>query len=324
MDLNNNKKEGFVMRKNIVIFVLITAASCLLFGCKNSQSVNKKQSENGTNEVQSEDETSEVQRMYGDSSMVYIPFDSLLDSADTILEGTVTEITQLKDHDEYKVQVTNCYKGEELTELTVKNYLFNYSFEYDGALKDGSTHIDYETGKSYVFVLQHIDNVYENSYLIESDIFLPVDDEDESISYMSLDIDIDDSIADYMDTYDFSDSQSENETMNYVIDSEDMNDIVLGSKYIVKVKLDYLMRQTDIIDLYMCKVESILKGDDICMDDNTIYIPFACNTVTESNEYIVGLYSDSTDSYIYSLSAKNSVFDVSKENEINSILNGEE
>lgn len=71
--------------------------------------------------------------------------------------------------------------------------------------------------------------------------------------------------------------------------------------------MEELLRSTDVVDVYICDVTELIKGDFI--SNNQIIIPFFKDTVKKGNSYIVCLDSESEDSIIYTLSSKNSVID---------------
>lgn len=102
------------------------------------------------------------------------------------------------------------------------------------------------------------------------------------------------------------------------IKSDDIPTIIASSDYVLKVKLDEEVDEDIPKDRsnYNCTVVSVYKGD-ISPEDSTLII-FPKDSVTVGNEYIVALFDagDTSSRRMFIFSSKNSLFDVSDENEI--------
>ncbi len=241
-------------------------------------------------------------------------------SADIILTGTVEEIVQHSEYDEYNIKVNNVKKGDVKDTLKVRNYLYNYSCEYQDESYSGKTNTGYEIGKEYYFVLQHIYNVYEDKYMIMSDIFIPVEKKGKA-TVLSRAIDEDDNLRALIDGENFQKKKGAGDDLSIdYIKSDDRASIVKKSPYIAEVQLKELYQSAGAVDLYLCDVQDELKGR-LNTEKNQVLIPFFANTVQLGETYIV-LLSDSDEeekgnSSLYVLSSKDSVWSVNQKESIN-------
>lgn len=257
-------------------------------------------------------------RVYAQAIMLYEGVDSVLEDADIIVKGTIESINAHSDYDEYVVAVSETLKGDIVDQVQIRNYLYEYSYSYGETEAAGRTNTDYEVGKNYIFVLQHIRNVYEDIYMILSDVHIPLNDAQECTVLAE---ELEDGEA-YIDQYKFQNEQGRGSELSLdYIESSDPEVIFTESKYIAKVEIQELYRSTETVDVYSCTVVEFLKGDMQTLEDNQIIIPFFKDTVQVGDIYVVCLNSDREDAIIYSLSSKNSVWEPSQfEDSFNAIM----
>ena len=230
-----------------------------------------------------------------------------------IVTGTVNNIVihdEYDQYDEYFVSIL-IQKGDDMEQIAIRNYLSEYTYMDDEKGETGKTNLNYEIGKSYIFILQHIRNVYEDMYIIMSDAYIPLENAQNSTVLSKELRDIEDCEA-YIDQYHFKNIQGKGIQLSIdYIESSQEKEIVAHSKYIAKVEVNELYRSTEVVDVYACSVVDILKGK-INAAENQIIIPFFKDTVEIGEIYLVCLNSDRDDAIIYTLSSKNSVFEASK------------
>ncbi len=255
--------------------------------------------------------------------MEYSSFDDILESADVILTGEIKNISSHPDYDEYDVQVSSVKKGNVGDSVDVRNYFFEYTYEYNNVQGEGRTSTEYEIGESYVFILQCIENVYEKRYVIISDAYIPISNDGVSTVLSNEIKGVGDPVS-YINSYEFNNESGDgrNLSLDY-IKSSDLKEIAEKSDYIVKVRLKELYHSTDVVDVYSCDVLQDLKGKIHMDGDSRIIIPFFKKTVKADEEYVVLLNTDSKDSNIYMLSSKNSVYDAADGEKFVSMLKGE-
>lgn len=253
-------------------------------------------------------------RLYPQAVKLYEGFDSILENADVIVTGTVNNIVihdEYDQYDEYFVSILDTKKGDDMEQIAIRNYLSEYTYMDDEKGETGKTNLNYEIGKSYIFILQHIRNVYEDMYIIMSDAYIPLENVQKSTVLSKELRDIEDCEA-YIDQYHFKNIQGKGIQLSIdYIESSQEKEIVAHSKYIAKVEVNELYRSTEVVDVYACSVVDILKGK-INAAENQIIIPFFKDTVEIGEIYLVCLNSDRDDAIIYTLSSKNSVFEASK------------
>ena len=247
----------------------------------------------------------DVDRIYTQCEMRYNSLDELLEQADVIISGEVKEIKTDDTKDEYKVQVIETYRGECNEYLDIQNHLMEYETDGNGGI--GHTKTDYAVGKTYIFVLQHISNVYEDVYAIMSDAYLPLNNK-KACSVLSQNIEIK-NIEEYIKRHNFRRAEGSGEKVSIeYIESNNILDIMQQSKYIAQVKIGELLYSSDINDVYSCCITREIKGE-LTSENNQIIIPFFKNTIASGREYIVALTSDTDDSIIYTLSSKYGVME---------------
>lgn len=260
-------------------------------------------------------------RVYAQAIMVYDGFDSVLEDADIIVTGTIESINIHDEYDEYIVVINDTKKGNAMEQIAVRNYLYEYAYMDGETEVTGRTNTNYEVGESYIFILQHIRNVYEDMYMILSDVYIPMDNIQRS-TVLSENLGNIEDCETYIDQYDFKNVQGKGVELSLdYIESSDEEVILAESKYIAKVEVQELYRSTEVVDVYACKVMELMKGDMTTLADNQIIIPFFKNTVEVGNSYMVCLNSDREDAIIYTLSSKNSVLETNQLESIESIVN---
>lgn len=249
-------------------------------------------------------------RIYAQAQRIYIDFDSLLEIADEIVTATVDNIVQHSDYDEYIVTITSSKKSNLAGQLSIRNYLCEYTFTHQETTYTGRTNTSYVVGKSYTFILQHVSNVYEDVYMILSDAYIPTDDI-QSTSIMSVNLEEITDYQTYIDQYQFvaSDGLGRELSIDY-IESNDFDVIIKLTPVIAIIQVQEYHRSTEIVDVYSCQVVDTLKGSINTSENNRIIIPFFKDTVTSGEQYIVCLYSNSDDAIIYTLSSKDSLYEI--------------
>lgn len=258
---------------------------------------------------------------YLQKSVSYSGFDEVIDSADVIISGEVKEIVETSLYEEYTVKILGVQKGDVGNEIKIRNYLSDYCFSYNGTEYSGSTNTNYEIGEDYLFILQHIKNVYEEQYIILSDVYIPINYVENS-TILSFDLrEFTDVVKplEYITEYPFKEKTNNSLSLEY-IESDNIVDIINESKYIVRIEVLDLYRVTDVAEVYLCEVIEEYKGDIKNTEVNNIIVPFFKNTVETGKQYTVCLVADTEDTLIYSLSSKNSVLDM-KDSELRKILN---
>jgi len=259
------------------------------------------------------------ERVYSQAMRIYMDFDTVLDKADVVLIGQVDKVTEFPQYDEYDVNIIDIKKGNVSKNLKIRNYLYDYSYNYNGNELSGRTSTNYSKGEQYIFALQHIWNVYEDKYVILADTYIPLNSVRDS-TILSEKISEDINPVSYIENYTYKSSGSGDKLSIDYIQSNDVRDIIEYSDYIAEVKVVELYRETEVSDVYSCKINNTIKGSINTTEDGTVLIPFFKNSVKLGESYIVNLTSDTTDTIIYTLSSKNSVMDVSDENMIESVL----
>lgn len=255
-------------------------------------------------------------RNYMQKSMEYKGFDSILEDSDVILSGKIKGITEHDDYDEYNVAISKTEKGDVQGDIQIRNYLSSYSYTYNGKEYAGKTNLGYQEGEEYLFILQHIWNVYEDRYIIMADAYLPISTEEER-AVLSRAVDgVLDPVS-YAEEYPYKNKEGKGAELSVdYFESNDLDVIVEKSPYIVEIKVNELFQTTDIVDIYTCDVVESIKGDINVMEKKQIIIPFFKDTVMPEENYIVHLNSDSKDSYIYFLSSHNSVYSVENKGQV--------
>lgn len=249
---------------------------------------------------------------------IAVDLDEVLDCADVIVSGKVKKITKKDLYYEYVVEVQDVKKGEAPTELIVRNYTYNYSCSSETETYEAKSNTAYEEGKKYIFVLQHMDTVYEEAYMIIADTYMPIEDE-KSSTLLARSIENVTDVEMYIDEYDFDVVNDKRRGTPY-IKSESMDEIILESMYVTEVTPVEMYHSTDIVDVYLCNVNHVYKGNLTTTEDDQILISFFKDSVKKGEEYIVALNSDTDDALIYALSSKKSVYTLQVEEEIRDLL----
>lgn len=259
-------------------------------------------------------------RIYAQASMKYSDLNSILESADLIVTGVVTDVEHHETYSKYIVNVNKKNKGDCTSEIFVYNYFYDYTYAVDNTIKAGRTHTEYVTGEEYIFILQHIRNVYEDKYVILSDSYFPTSSP-QNFSYLAEELTENIDYVQYIEQYtcDISDGLGDELSIEYIESPEEL-DILAQSEYIAIIEVNTLYHSTEVIDVYSCTIKETLKGDLTTTSENAIIVPFFKNTVNPDTQYIVCLASETKDSLIYTLSSKNSVFTIDRTDEIKSIV----
>jgi len=254
----------------------------------------------------------------------HITFEEAINSSYVIVSAKLIEKNSDNSIRTYTFTVNNVIKNEMLIqEFTVISTDADISVSQDGKIlyDYSTTQNPYELGESYILVLERKDSVYDGEvFLIVADIYVPLEGENineirqynqpidnnvftisDWVTYVNNVIDKD------SDTY-----NSLNSTIEYV-DSNDINEILNGSKYVVRVRINemYVEGRTN-RDTYNCTVLHEFTGeiDNFKGNSNSkeILIPFFKGTIEPGSEYIIMLNDTDANSLIYSLSSANSVY----------------
>lgn len=239
------------------------------------------------------------ERIFSNASTEKIELDSLLENADVIAYAEVIDIKQYTQYDEYTVSVNKTKKGNVSQVMTIKNYLYDFNGVH--------TVTDYEKGNEYIFILQHIRNVYEDNYVIMNNAYIPLDD-NKQCQIICEDI-CETDVVNYIEKYKLiSNVGNGNEYSIEYIEDDSYSSVWTETPYIAKVRLIDMCRSTENVDVYVCTLIKNIKGVINTDDNNQILIPFFKNTVGEGEECVVCLNCETDDSVIYTLSSKNSVY----------------
>lgn len=244
----------------------------------------------------------------------YRSLNHILEDANIILQGKIVDVKEETGYAEYIVDVNKFYKGAGEKLLKLKNYIYEYeACDKKGNTFAGATRKQYKKGKEYIFILQEIDNVYEREYFIMDDTYLPVNDPANCTIY-SKKINVSSSLEKYINQYRYLNKSGEDLNIEYT-KSKQCKDIIDTAKYIVKLRVKNKQMETDDTFVSECQILESLKGD-INSINNKIFVTFFKNTVKVGEEYIVNLNSDTEQSLIYSLSAKNGIYSLNMKNQI--------
>ena len=243
--------------------------------------------------------------------------DDVLEAADLIVEATIRDIASEKQYVTYDTEVNKVLKGEYDDEyLKISSRLSFYSFEYQNETYSGVTNTEYQEGKKYIFVLQHIDNIYDEKYLLLSDMYIPVS-EVEKATILSMPLKVDTNIVSYIEDFTRINVNSKGKDLCIpYTDAMDLEEIVPYSEYIIEIEVKEKILTNENRDVYTCKVKNWIKGNGNMTEENEIYVVFFQNTVTTNQEYILLLNSDTDTSMLYTLSSKNSIHSTDKKQTI--------
>lgn len=243
-----------------------------------------------------------------ENAISYSGEQSIIDSADVI---AVCRIDSIEEHFEeatpyyeYKVSTKNILKGNSIRE--VKNYIYNYEYSFNDRVKTGQTHYDYKVGQDYLFVLQHVSNVFYDEYSIICDAFLPLT-EPESCSILKEKCNVSNILNLVKNSVKMkSEGDGSQYSISYV-KSNDKNKIIADSQYIALVQIGDIDAATSVNEIFSCRVINETKGNMTKMGDGSILVAFFPGTVKTGDTVQVCLNSSSKDSVIYTVSSKNSI-----------------
>ena len=206
--------------------------------------------------------------------------DDLIKNSDLIMLARVESCKYMNlqnDYYEYKVEPIKVYKGKESTD-TVREYLYSYSSETN-IEKNGFTGKKFEVDKEYIFILQHMYNVFNDEYTVLGDAVISVDDSEALIYNEEYDICEIEKKINYLRT-EYPTGAGDSLSIPYT-SADDKTEIMEFAKYIADVKVLYYDDTTDYADLYYCEVISQDKGKMTMTDDSLIYTVAAHNAILE-------------------------------------------
>lgn len=83
--------------------------------------------------------TQNSSRIYAQQSVEYNGFDNILENADLILVGEIKNIMKGNEYDEFNIDVCEIEKGYVQENICIRNYLYSYSYAFNGVEHTGQT-----------------------------------------------------------------------------------------------------------------------------------------------------------------------------------------
>jgi len=285
-----------------VIFVLLL----FLSGC----SIEQNQTQNNTESIYINDEY----KNQFEASVIYRSLDDALSNSNCIVTAKLEQIIESNDYREYLFKLTDTIKGTMNLESFYVQEGYGYHSVQTANFSYSTLDSQYSIGREYVLVLSKTISVYfdKDIYMVSGDIFIELDSDknitsytryhepeekgfktlNEIITYVELNIPLDNDPKVYGMPY---------------TKSEEIEDIVNASEYIVKAKIINIHTEGRTNrNTYKCKVSESIKG----LTSNEILVILFKDTVAFGGEYLLLLNKDNEDSLIYTLSSVNSVVDI--------------
>lgn len=315
------------MKKSIFIIV-----QCIIFislyGCQSSKkNINNDGNYSSSSQITSSTESLEIE---GHCEIIYMTFEELLSLSTDVVIATYQDSISKEGYLEQRFIINERLLGEDKgEEIRIYNPAYQTSV-VDTELSYNYTDIKYQKGTKYLLVLERIVSVYkDDTYLLLGNIYVPYEKVENSTIYgetlqnhsnLKLNSDIFD--IKYLKNYIIENTKNNTVLFygNDYIRSDKLEDIISGSSYLVKVKIgDPSFTQASDRKTYECEIIQTLKGN---LPNKIINITFLNNTVIIGSEYIVAVEESGNSGYKYfRISSKNSVFEISKTDEITALLN---
>jgi len=244
---------------------------------------------------------------FEDITVDHIPttFEESLSQATDIVSATYTGYSRTTEaYQDLVFTPLSQIKGNDIPDW----FLVRVYKDSNGAVNASS---DYQAEETYILILKKRISVYHSS-----DIYVPIEnaviiDDSDEIADNSADtsaipnLPVNKYTVSYIKEYVKNDTSVAQPTGTEYIRSTDLVDIVSGSSVIAKVTpIEYVggSKNND-TDQYLCRVESVLKGE---LPFETVTVIFISDTVKTNSQYIVMIEQLGT-SDIYILSSRNSV-----------------
>lgn len=234
-----------------------------------------------------------------------VSFENMLSLSDVIITGTVIDINKFEKYDEYSVKIEKIYKGQyEDCIIPVRNYHESYST--NDMERFGSTHLHYDVDSRYLFILQHISNIFDDRYLIMGDTYIPLDNKGEAL-FLSTQLKEEQFCEEAIKKSVLENPVGSGEKLSvpYFKDT-DVFEIAEKSDVIIKAKIREVISKSDTAEIYACTIVECYKGN-LNTENDIIYVAFFPDTVETDVEYNLILNKASKDSYVYSLSSYYSI-----------------
>ena len=299
--------------KKLTVLLTVIIFSILFISCNNSDERNQFSEENLSDvsnaaSVETQKPTSKSHNSY----ISYVELEQCVNDATDIIKGRCLGITETENRIEYEIEVVERFLGEE----EIKSLLITSDFKRERMSR-------YENGKEYYLILVKRSNVYKNS-INYSDfsgvVYIPSDDIVNAKYYGSPLVEHTDgqSICNEKELVDYLKSliEKRDPTLDRGIGAEfltetDMESIVKKSEFVLEIKIENFIDKSEIVDVYECKIVSILKGN--VEKESNVRIFFFPDTVDVGEEYVLALTE--VDNF-FVFSSRNSLFSVDDINEI--------
>ena len=197
----------------------------------------------------------------------------------------------------------------------------------------------FEPGVEYLLPLINTDNPYaktrENSFVLIRNIVIDLDEPAYSIMYSE-------SLSAHSEEISFGEDTSQQEIISHMDDltrdnppaeefirSEEMEDVISGSPYILVVEVNEPFRLSDEqsttdwmrTDIYYTTILQVLKGDRAVYDvSEELMVIFFADTVLPGEQHIVAVETPREGSTFYRFTSRNSLFHMDQLDEILAIL----
>lgn len=300
------------MKKLSLLICLIVIFSCLC-GCQNK--------------------TDDQDMISGYMDGIYFSFEDALAASTDIVKAKCIAVSYPKSNEKaYEFEIIQRFLGENVTENIFVHCYYKYLVSLGNSEKGYSFMDDplFEIGETYYLVLERRVSVYQEHDEYRNSVALikiPLSNIQNSTMYgepltehsqiqtLEDEQDIENYIVNYLESNPDSDRLLYN-GKKYIM-SDDLETIVDGSDFVLKIKIRDLDHKYDDISFYNCTVISSLKGD--VEEEDTVCIKFFEKDVVKGWTYIVtAVFIEETDMFEYS--AKDSVYSVFKENKIKNYI----
>ena len=338
------------MKKLFIVFFLILIAlntsACDLSSSNSNKLDNTETSGDALDNVQipndtTNDKSSTVESEDGtliknSAEREYISFDEVLPLATDVIKARYVNMSMEYDGTCYfEFDVIESVRGLNLeTKITVENLATEYYI--DGDIGYSSYDIGYTKGNSYLLLLIRHTSVFSDQYhfnFVHDGLYIPLDDSEKSTLNSKECKMYSSNLKDHIESQDILNAFNTGTFEEYAkkiiepnpfvlgvdyIKSTAIEDVIKGSEYVFEVTVkekDPFETPPDRI-WYICDVITAYKG---VHKSNSINIIFPINTVEPGKSYIVAVQKIS-DSSIFIISSKNSVFSTDLKDQIENLI----
>ncbi len=296
--------------KKIILLINILILSVALFGGCGKKISNATSQEPTATVYPDNSEAGLVQNIYSNASL-----NKLLEDADDVVDAVVNSVEFTNRYYRLEIEIKSTIRGNAAGKMTVL-YTDTNIREENGVKTD-----KYEVGKEYVFLLQHIKDVYWDRYVMLSSVYIPCDKPELGTVRGNKPEDID-NIVTYVKTYKFETEKGVGESLStYYIESDDIKKIVTECDAVFVLEPFYLDTKNETSDIFYCNIIESLNGADY-RKDTQVLVPFLKDTVEVEKQYIVCIFRETTDATMFTLAARNAVFEIDRKSEIQEIIAG--